>query len=224
MKIFKKIKVGYHLMKVMLNPDKNIVSLIKVGDAISESKANMEAANKLFDKYDLENNFKSRKGLESFCLEKLEQMPVGSLGNELFHFFTKNKLDVYPMQVSNSMTKTSYLSERTRKLHDPLHVLMGFGIDHIGEAKVNAFVMAQTKLAVSSLILCVLILRFFFLRPFDFVALIDGIQEGWKEGKRSKMFLTIDWEQKMHLPIELLRKELALYPSVIKEERIQKRA
>lgn len=207
MKIIQNTYTLYHFLRVLINPDKNIVSLIKVGDAVVQSQANKIVIDKLFEAENLENNYKTRKGLESWKLEELKAHPEGSLGKTFFHFLTENKLDIFPIDPDQKLTRPIYVSQRIRKVHDLLHVLLGYGIDLIGEAKVNAFVVAQTKATVSTLVLCVLVIRFFFKNPADFVEILNGIQEGYSEGKKYKNFLAMDWEGMMDEPLYKVKEE-----------------
>lgn len=98
------------------------------------------------------------------------------------------------MKTDLQYDKEVYISERIRKTHDFLHVLLGYDTDLIGEAKVNAFVANQTKMPLSFLIIAGIMVKYFFTKPLEFRLLIDGIIEGWNEGYKYHPFLLVDWE------------------------------
>lgn len=100
-----------------------------------------------------------------------------------------------------------YVGERTRKSHDILHVILGYGTDMIGEAKVNAYVINQSRMGISFLIIAGIGIKFLLKFPLDFHSLLDGIEEGWNMGYKTDFFLTQDWEEMMKLPLTQVREQ-----------------
>lgn len=195
MNILKYCKAGYHTIKLMLKPDDNIRSLIYLGDQIAQSSASLDAIDALFENEILEDMYQSRTGLEQMELTKLKELHRSTFGNHVYRFYTSRKLDVYPMKTDLNFGKEIYISERIRKTHDFLHVLLDYDTDLVGEAKVNAFVANQTKMPMSFLILCGIIIKYFFTKPLQFRILIDGIIEGWSTGYKFHSFLIQDWDE-----------------------------
>jgi len=182
-------------MRLLINPDGNIKSLIYLGDQVTNTKAYAESANHLMNDAAFYHMYQQRQGLQQITLNHLSTMPRGSFGNEVYEFYKKNNLDIYPMGRIEITTPAEYISERTRKIHDMLHVLLGYGTDLVGEAKVNAFVVAQTKSPISILILAGILVKILFKQPRQFLELVQGIDEGWREAGKYELFLTEDWDE-----------------------------
>lgn len=117
------------------------------------------------------------------------------MGIRYIYFYTENGLDVYPQKDRTDLTFEEYISERIRKIHDVLHVVLGYGTDLVGEAKVNAFVAYQSRMPMSFLIVTGIIIKYFFQHPTKFQFLIDEIVEGWSRGSMQDNFLLQDWDQ-----------------------------
>jgi len=175
MKIIDAIKNGYHGLKLLINPDGNIKSLIYLGDQVTRTKAYAETANKLLEDEEFCLMYQQREGLQQITLEGLSMMPDESFGSEVYRFYKEHNLDIYPMGRMEIKTPAAYMCERTRKIHDMLHVFLGYGTDLIGEAKVNAFVAAQTKAPISFLILAGILLKIVFKQPRHFLELVQGM-------------------------------------------------
>jgi len=203
--LVKYIKLAYHTIRLIINPEGNIKSLIYLGDIISESEASNTIAKKLFINQELANMHRHKKGLESIDLTTLSLYSKESLGYILYEFYTSKSLDVYPMGRFEEYTQSRYVSERTRKSHDLLHVILGYGTDLIGEAKVNAYVLNQSRMPINFLILIGIGLKYLFKSPLQFLTLINEIEEGWKMGYKTDLFLIQDWEIMMRMPLDEVR-------------------
>ncbi len=188
-----------------MNPDGNIKSLIYLGDKITESKSSKTIVKKLFENPELASMHIEKEGLDSIRLDSISSYPIESLGYILYKFYKNQNLDVYPMGRFEDYTQSRYVSERTRKSHDILHVILGYGTDLIGEAKVNAYVLNQSRMPIPFLILIGIGLKYLLKHPLQFHELINEIEEGWKMGYKTDLFLTQDWETMMRLPLDEVR-------------------
>ena len=72
-------------------------------------------------------------------MNALKELPKNSFGYALFDFMDSQNLDVCPLLENERSSSAIYLRERRRKLHDYLHLALGYGTDLHGEAEVNAF-------------------------------------------------------------------------------------
>jgi len=210
MKIKKSILLVYHGIKLIFRPDRSIKSLLFLGDEIALSKASKEAVKVLLRDKSLHRMFTYKEGLHKLELDKLKSCGANSFGRDVYDFYTERNLHIYPMKDVENMSAEIYVSERIRKIHDLLHVILGFDTDLIGEAKVNAFVANQLRMPMSFLIICGIILKYFFSQPLQFRALINEIIEGWETGNQFQNFLSVDWDEKLDLPIEEVKRSFSI--------------
>ena len=215
MKFINYIKWLFHSLKLLINPDGNIKSLIFIGDEIAKSKAAKIGAKKLFECTELYNMYIKKDGLEPIDLGELSSYPHDSLGFQLYVFYTDQNLDVYPMGRFSEYTQSQYIAERIRKIHDILHVVLGYGTDLTGEAKVNAYVLNQSRMPIPFLIVLGIGIKYLFKEPMQFHKPISEIEQGWKMGYRTDPFLTQDWDSLMKLPLNEVRRRFIYRPKVV---------
>ncbi|MEE9439452.1 MAG: Coq4 family protein [Saprospiraceae bacterium] len=207
MKILKSLKLVFHSLKLITNPDNNIKSLIYIGDQLALSKASSFATKQLFKNKTLSNMYDDKNGLSQDSLESLKKYKPKTLGSSMYHFYTSNNLNLYPMKNIKNYKKEVYLSERIRKTHDILHLILDYKTDLIGEAKVNAFVVNHTKMPMSALIICGILIKYFFNSPIKFQKVLNGIVDGWERGNQCSNFLLQDWESMYSMDLEMVKQK-----------------
>lgn len=199
-KIINKVKSILHLIKVAVNPQKNIKSVVYIGEKVASYKSSRYSANRIFENPNLQFMYRERYGLVKLDLSRLESCPDNSLGKRLAKFYTNNGLNVYPASTDTKLKRNQYLSERIRKVHDFIHIIKGYDTDLEGEAQVNAFVANQTRLPFSLLIIIFIIIKTLIKSPSRFYPLLEKIVSAWNESTKCKNFLTYRWEDKLDLP------------------------
>lgn len=78
-------------------------------------------------------------------MEALKKMPASTLGNRYYRFITDNKFD--PLESLAHIQATdllSYTYRRAYKLHDIMHVVMGWDATTLGEFRLVAFSVGQS--------------------------------------------------------------------------------
>lgn len=78
-------------------------------------------------------------------MEALGKMPAGTLGHRYYRFITEN--DLHPLESLAHIQATdllSYTYRRAYKLHDILHVVMGWDTSTLGELRLVAFSVGQS--------------------------------------------------------------------------------
>lgn len=147
---------------------------------------------------------------EKITVEELAIYPKDSLGHEFYKFLKLNSLELNIYANFQVNSPIEYISYRGGQLHDLLHVLTGFGVDHFGEFSVQAFTFAQTKSPMVGLFLAGDLLYASRKGPnwaFDaFNAMVQGFQLGLK----SKNFYSIKWENRFSHNLNQLRFEMGL--------------
>lgn len=88
-------------------------------------------------------------------IDCLGMMPHGSLGKEIWNFYTVEQLSIQGLQEASEAaqgggsdgadTDEARFGRRLRDLHDVFHVLTGYGRDILGEIACLAFTYAQTR-------------------------------------------------------------------------------
>lgn len=78
-------------------------------------------------------------------MEALKRMPAGTLGNRYYRFIADNKLDpLESLAEIQANDLLSYTYRRAYKLHDILHVVMGWDTSTLGELRLVAFSVGQS--------------------------------------------------------------------------------
>lgn len=203
--IQKKLVFIYHTIRLLLIPSKSLYSLLYVGNRLSESKVARQATNELLQDEEIQAQVKSNYGYTPLDLEALKDLPEGTFGKVLYEFMTSQNLDVYPLDETVKPTPAVYLRERRRKIHDYLHVVLGYGTDLLGESEVNAFTARQTGMPISYLIIIGVLLRTMVKQPLEFHSLIDRLKHGWKRGGMSENLFIFPWEDVLGRPLEEVR-------------------
>jgi len=195
----------YHVIRLLLIPSKSLYSLLHVGNKLSESKVAQQATNKLLQNEDIQDQVETNYGYNTLDLEVLEKMPEGSFGKVLHDFMASQNLSVYPLMEDIEPSPAIYLRERRRKIHDYLHVVLGYGTDLLGESEVNAFTAKQTGMPISYLIIIGVLLRTMVKQPLEFHNLIDRLINAWKRGGVNENLFVYPWEDLFELPLEEVR-------------------
>lgn len=199
--MFEKIKMAYHLIKVVRKPETEIQSVIYLSNTISQWQSSKASIDKLYKESDeLSEMYNTSYGLEKVTLKDYLKYAPGTLGAAFYTFYAGKGLDVYPGQTTDGDTKEDYVLERIRKSHDFIHLVTGFDTDEEGEAMVNAFVFNQVRLPFSLLIVFGVIMRTLAFKPKRFYPLLQQIIDTWKLSINSQNLLTFKWEEMLDKP------------------------
>ncbi len=144
-------------------------------------------------------------------LEKLSNMPSGSLGKFYAEFLIKNNMSPSPI-MANSVEDTDFLDfYRTRTLifHDFIHVLCGLEVDMFGEFGTNGVYVSQVFNPATYILMGTYIIKCF--RKTNEKAIetiVAGFVAGYNCGKAAKPFGSFVWEDYLTHPIEEVREVL----------------
>jgi ubiquinone biosynthesis protein COQ4 len=152
--------------------------------------------------------------------ERLLALPEGSLGHSYARFALDKRL--FPEELAQAVREAraasaglvpeasdeiAYLHDRYRDLHDLWHVLVGYDTDLAGEFALIAFQTKQTGYR-SMAIGAFASLSFAAVRGrFD---MFSTWFDARRRGSRSAFLLSQDWERLLPLPLEQVRRELAI--------------
>jgi ubiquinone biosynthesis protein COQ4 len=147
----------------------------------------------------------------------LAALPAGSLGRAYYEFTASENLSaeglVEASQVSMAALPADDVTlfrERSREMHDLLHVVTGYGRDPLGEACLVAFSYAQTRLKGFAMIAAFAARRIARSRPGQPVR--RAVFEGYRHGRRARWLPGADWEALLVEPVEGIRAHFAVKP------------
>lgn len=196
----------------------NTTALLRVGDLIAETNWFLSCVQKLKKQ---DPSFASRQQVPLPELQILKNYEPSTLGYQYYEFMTKNGLSVYPslemnsVKVGNSISSANenekiWLRERSRQIHDLLHVILDLGIEVESEIKLNAHLMYSLNLPISRLIVCGGMLRLFLTDFKKFASVHHNLKaiKLWCQSKECLLLLPIEtW---LDEPTDKIRKRLGL--------------
>ena len=164
----------------------------------------------------------------------LAVLPPGTLGRSYHEFMAAEHLSAEGLVEASRMRETlppgedmTLFRERSREMHDLLHIVTGYGRDPLGEACLTAFSFAQTGLKGFALIATVAAQRISRARPG--LAVRRAVFEGYQRGRRAAWLVATDWEKLLPEPLEAIRARYritppAYYPRVLAAMRAEREA
>ena len=156
-------------------------------------------------------------------IDGLGAMPEGSLGKEIWKFYTVEQLSIQGLQAASEAahgvnsdaadTDEARFGRRLRDLHDVFHVLTGYGRDMLGEIACLAFTYAQTRnTGIGYVVLRVL-------RQAGWRSEMGRLaRQAYLRGRRSAWLIDQDWETLLYQPLEQLRLRLSVGPAPIYQQ------
>jgi ubiquinone biosynthesis protein COQ4 len=147
----------------------------------------------------------------------LAALPAGSLGRAYYDFTASENLSaeglVEASQISMAALPADDMTlfrERSREMHDLLHVVTGYGRDPLGEASLAAFSYAQTRLKGFALIAAFASRRIAKSRPEQPVR--RAVFEGYRHGRSADWLWGADWEGLLAQSVEAVRAQFVVKP------------
>ena len=140
--------------------------------------------------------------------EELEQLPDGSFGKELANFIVRWNLDKDFYPAPKLGTRSDYLLSRYYQAHDSWHVLTGYTPALEDELALQAFGIGQYEQPISLVIISGGFLHLLNADPEKGAAALRLVAEGFQKGKSAKNFLTHPVLERLHEPLDQVRKDL----------------
>jgi ubiquinone biosynthesis protein Coq4 len=126
--------------------------------------------------------------------EYLQSFPEGSLGHALGQLQLPN---LYELQKSSTPLSTAFVT-----IHDPLHVLTGYGTSAHDEACLQAFSFHHLPVPAP----LVIAFGYALSNPRS----IHAIYRGYKWGKRVNWLLLVDWTKYLGKQVDQVKRELGI--------------
>ena len=150
---------------------------------------------------------------------RLATLPAGTLGRTYYDFVASEHLSAEGLAAVSNLDETlkpgedmTLFRERARDMHDLLHVVSGYGRDPLGEACLQAFTFAQSRLKGSAVIAVAGALRISQACPGQPVW--RAMLEGYRRGRRAGWFIAADWEHLLDQPLETVRARFGVTPPI----------
>lgn len=205
LKILKVIFAGiYYSLKILIIP-KDITSILKLGDLLTNSNAFDQSLERAKNDLGARQLIGERYTEGGIVMDVIKNAPSGTLGAAVLEHLRKFNLNSYGVSMKSDVSERIYLRERQREIHDILHCVFDLDIEIKDEAKLNAIVMAQVYSPISTLIVAGSVIHTLFKTPNELPQLIDSIVDGIEIGRRSASIFSIKWEELMLQPIDVAK-------------------
>jgi ubiquinone biosynthesis protein COQ4 len=151
----------------------------------------------------------------------LAALPTGTLGRAYYDFMATENLSAEGLAELSNLDQLppgediTLFRERTREMHDLLHIVAGYGRDPLGEACVGAFTYAQTGLKGFAVIALFTALRIARACPGHPVR--RTVFEAYRRGRRADWLIAADWEMLLAEPLDAVRARFGIIPSAYYE-------
>jgi ubiquinone biosynthesis protein Coq4 len=155
-------------------------------------------------------------------LTALARLPEGTLGRAYAEHMRKNALT--PITTADGVDELTYLRQRIAQTHDIWHVILGYGVDVVGEAAIVGFYQGQFATHIGEAGRShVAFTRLLQLALYGHCALFNrrllaptlrAFRHGRALGRRTQSLLLMRWEEQWMAPVSKLRVRLGLEAAV----------
>lgn len=210
-------KVLHHSARILFNrwPGYTFDDLAAVQDCL-DGPAFQNAADKLSQHADGRALLQARPdlGIHTVDWVALSQLPVDTLGYNLWHhFYTNGLLHEVPLgpPIVQWGAAAEFAKSRYRATHDLRHVLLGLGVQGHEEVVLQTFQCAQLPQKLSALIVTLGGLKHALIDG-QWRALARGIPRAWRLGRCTPFLLTLPVESMWEVPLVQVRQALGITP------------
>lgn len=155
-------------------------------------------------------SFVKRPRVGKIDLQKLAELPEGTLGHEFARHMTKNGLDPDALPALDSNDARAFLRAHLYETHDIWHVLTGFDTDVAGELGLQAFYAAQLPTHLAPALLGGGFFNTLLYAFPDRDRRMNAIVRGWLLGKRARPIFGVDWVALWATPLVDVRKSFGI--------------
>ncbi|MBH8551282.1 hypothetical protein I8751_02560 [Nostocaceae cyanobacterium CENA357] len=180
-------------------------------DALDQTEMAQLAVDKLKKIPEVNALFAERWLPAPFNLDDLAKLPEGTLGNVYANEMKARGFDPYFYKKVPVVDDISYLKMLWRSTHDIYHVVTGFDTDGIGEIGLQAFVLAQTPIPISVMLVSFGMVMTSLYQPAKFQNLMTEIARGYRLGSQTPgKFIAQKWDQLWDVPVNEIRGHLGV--------------
>ncbi|WP_341531474.1 Coq4 family protein (plasmid) [Nostoc sp. UHCC 0302] len=144
-------------------------------------------------------------------LDDLAKLPEGTLGQIYATEMKARGFDPYFYKQVPVVDDISYLKMLWRSTHDIYHVVTGLDTDGIGEIGLQAFVLAQTRIPISVMLVSFSMVKISLYQPTKFNDLMIEIARGYKLGSQTPgKLIAQKWDQFWNVQMSEVRASLGM--------------
>ena len=143
-------------------------------------------------------------------IERLSQLPIGSLGERYARLITSLGYDPEFFRPRPTDSEAQWLTQRIATTHDIHHVVCGFGTEPQGENGVLAVTAAQIGFPAYVLLTSAGQLASFRFQIERFEAISRAVSHGQAIARQASCLAAARWEERWEKPVSQWRSELGL--------------
>ncbi len=199
--------VAYHLLKLARNPQ-NTAHALAVSDNLLKLGLFQAGVKHLRSNPLTAPLVDKPYTVAEFDLDRLIQLPKGSLGHELAAVMKAGNLDPNYFRRSNPPVEGKVILDHIEQTHDIWHIVLDFDISEAGEIGILAFQFGQLRSPQAVAFMGGAFLRCLIKDLSLLPPLLDAITRGWLLSKKWPPLFAVNWNEIMHLPVERIRQQL----------------
>ncbi|MBD2627341.1 Coq4 family protein [Trichormus variabilis] len=182
-------------------------------DALDQTEIAQLAVDELKKNSEINALFTERWLPAPINLDELSKLPEGTLGNVYATEMKARGFDPNFYKKVPVVDDISYLKMLWRTTHDIYHVVAGFETDVLGELGLQAFVLAQTPIPISIMLVSFGMVLISLYQPAKLKPLMTEISRGYRLGSHTPgKFIAQKWDQFWDIPVIKIRAQLGMNP------------
>ncbi|MBD2691835.1 Coq4 family protein [Anabaena catenula] len=182
-------------------------------DALDQTEIAQLAVDELKKNSEINALFTERWLPAPINLDELSKLPEGTLGNVYATEMKSRGFDPNFYKKVPVVDDISYLKMLWRTTHDIYHVVAGFETDVLGELGLQAFVLAQTPIPISIMLVSFGMVLISLYQPAKLKPLMTEISRGYRLGSHTPSKLIAQkWDQFWDIPVIKIRAQLGMNP------------
>jgi ubiquinone biosynthesis protein COQ4 len=153
---------------------------------------------------------RERPRLGRVDLERLRQLPAGTLGHAYVQFLDRNGIVPESIPDVAGAGDIDYVLAHFYETHDLWHVLTGFDADPAGELGVQAFLLAQFRAFLPLFVISAVLVNTALYAYDDKARRLDAIARGWTLGRAARSIVGVDWRAHLEAPLADVQRQFGL--------------
>ena len=194
------------LLRILVNPN-NTAAVLKVGEWLSKLGLHKYMIEQIQSQPECAEILKRRKLLAPVDLEKLQLLPLGTLGRTYADHMLTQSLNPNFFKKVDATSEPGFCMMRLRQTHDLWHVLTGFNTSLADELGLQAFMFSQISALLPAFLIGGAFIRAAFKDPILLRTFFRRVSQGYESGQKARPLFALDWEANWQTQIDQLRRD-----------------